>query len=60
VSGYLPGRPKPTEAEAKRFAKEMLSNKNSIIAGTLLGPHQAARRFISGSQLHSWIEEEEV
>ena len=49
----------PTEAEAKQFAKEMLSNKYKIVAGTLLGADQPARRFISGSQLHRWIEEEE-
>ena len=48
-----------TEAEAKQFAKEMLSNKYKIVAGTLLGTDQPARRFISGSQLHRWIEEEE-
>ena len=49
----------PTEAEAKQFAKEMLSNKYRIIAGTLLSADQPARRFISGSQLNRWIEEEE-
>ena len=48
-----------TEAEAKQFAKEMLSNKYKIVAGTLLGADQPARRFISGSQLYRWIEEEE-
>ena len=49
----------PTEAEAKQFAKEMLSNKYRIVAGTLLRAHQPARRIISGSQLDRWIEEEE-
>jgi len=49
----------PTETEAKQFAKEMLSNKYRIVAGTLLSAHQPARRIISGSQLHRWIEEEE-
>ena len=49
----------PTEAEAKQFAKEMLSNKYRIVAGTLLRADQPARRIISGSQLHRWIEEEE-
>ena len=48
-----------TEAEAKQFAKEMLSNKYKIVAGTLLSADQPARRFISGSQLYRWIEEEE-
>jgi hypothetical protein len=48
-----------TEAEAKQFAEEMLSNKYKIIAGTLLTADQPARRLISGSQLHRWIEEEE-
>ena len=50
----------PTEAEAKQFAKEMLSNKNRIVAGTLLGADQPARRIISASQLHRWIEEEDA
>jgi len=49
----------PTETEAKQFAREMLSNKYRIVAGTLLGVDQPARRFISGPQLHRWIEEEE-
>ena len=49
----------PTEAEAKQFAKEMLSNEYKVVAGTLLGADQPARRFISGTQLHRWIEEEE-
>jgi len=50
----------PTETEAKQFAREeMLSNKYRIVAGTLLSADQPARRFISTSQLHNWIEEEE-
>ena len=49
----------PTEAEAKQFAKEMLSNKYRIVAGTLLRADQPARRIISGSQLQRWIEEAE-
>ena len=49
----------PTETEAKQFAKEMLANKNKIVAGTLLSAHLPARRFISGSQLYSWVAEEE-
>ena len=50
----------PTETEAKQFAREeMLSNKYRIVAGTLLSTDQPARRFISSSQLHNWIEEEE-
>ena len=49
----------PTETEAKQFAKEMLANKNRIVAGTLLSAHLPVRRLISGSQLHRWIEEEE-
>jgi hypothetical protein len=48
-----------TETEAKQFAKEMLSNKHKIVAGTLLSAHQPARRIISGSQLYNWVEEEE-
>ena len=50
----------PTETEAKHFAKEMLSKKNKIVAGTLLSAYRSARRFISGSRLHSWVEEEET
>src|SRR6516164_6209765 len=41
------------------FAKEMLSNKYKIVAGTLLSADQPARRIISGLQLYRWIEEEE-
>jgi len=37
----------------------MLSFKNKIVAGTLLSAYRSARRFISGSQLNRWIEEEE-
>jgi hypothetical protein len=48
-----------TEIEAKEFAKEMLSNKHRIVAGTLLSSHQPARRIISGSQLYSWVNEVE-
>jgi len=46
-----------TEAEAKRYAKEMLAEERKNIAGTLLGPHQPVRRIISGSQVHRWIAE---
>jgi hypothetical protein len=49
----------PTEAEAKQYAKEMLSENDKIIAGTLLSAHQPVRRIISGSGLHRWIEEKE-
>jgi hypothetical protein len=49
----------PTEAEAKQYAKERLSDETKIITGTLLGAHQLARRIISGSQLSRWIEEGE-
>lgn len=44
----------PTEDDAKQFAKEMLSEKHHIFAGTLLGAHLPVRRLISGSQLYSW------
>jgi len=46
-----------TETDAKQFAKEMLSEKHHIFAGTLLGAHLPVRRFISGPQLHSWVRE---
>jgi hypothetical protein len=45
----------PTEADAQQFAKEMLSEKHHIFAGTLLGAPLPVRRFISGSQLFSWV-----
>jgi len=45
----------PTEAEAKQYAKEMLSERSKIIAGTFLNAHQPVRRIISGSELHRWI-----
>jgi hypothetical protein len=44
-----------TEDEAKQFAKEMLSEKHHVFAGTLLGAHLPVRRIISGSQLYSWV-----
>jgi hypothetical protein len=47
----------PTEAAARQYAKEVISNKNRIIAGTLLGVHQTVRRIISGSELYRWIEQ---
>ena len=46
-----------TEAEAKLYAKEMLAKERNIIAGTLLGPDQPARRIISSSQVDRWIAE---
>ena len=46
----------PTEAEAKQYAKEMLSESDKIIAGTMLSAHQPVRRIISGSELYRWIE----
>jgi hypothetical protein len=57
----LSGEPKlfPTEVDAKQFAKEMLSEKHHIVAGTLLGAHLPVRRFISGSQLYSWVREQD-
>ena len=47
----------PTEAEAKQYAKEILSDSRNIIAGTLLNGYQPVRRIISTSELHHWIEE---
>jgi hypothetical protein len=54
----------PTETDAKQFAKHMLSKKHHmeehrIVAGTLLGAYLPERRIISGSQLFSWVAEEE-
>jgi hypothetical protein len=48
----------PTEAEAKQYAKDMLSDRNKIVAGTLLSAHRPVRRIISGSELPRWIEGE--
>jgi hypothetical protein len=45
-----------TEAEAKQYAKEMLSDSHKIIAGTLLNAYQPVRRFIPASDLNRWIE----
>jgi hypothetical protein len=45
----------PTETDAKQFAKQMLSEKHRIFAGTLLVAHLPVRRIISGSQLYSWV-----
>jgi len=47
----------PTEVEAKQYAKEMLADGQKIVAGTLLGVDQSARRIISGGQLRRWIAE---
>jgi hypothetical protein len=45
----------PTEDDATQFAREMLSEKHHILAGTLLGADLPVRRIISGSQLYSWV-----
>ena len=47
----------PTEAEAKQYAKDILSDGSNIIAGTLLNGHQPTRRIISGLKLSRWLEE---
>ena len=54
----------PTETDAKQFAKEMLSEKHHkekhhIVAGTLRGGYLPVRRIISGSQLYSWVREQD-
>ncbi len=48
-----------TEAEAKQYAKNLLSERK-IYAGTLLGADSQARRMISGKELHRWIWETEI
>ncbi len=48
----------PTEAEAKQFAKGMLSDETKIIAGMLLSAYQPKRRIVSGWHLRRWLEEE--
>ena len=49
----------PTETDAKQFAKEMLAENRRIFAGTLLNAHLPGRRLISGSQLYSWVREQD-
>ena len=48
----------PTEAEAKQYAKQILSERKNVIAGTFLSGHQPTRRIISGQALLRWIGEE--
>ena len=45
----------PTEAEAKKFAKEMLSDETKILAGTFLSAPK--RRIVSGWHVRRWVEE---
>jgi wyosine [tRNA(Phe)-imidazoG37] synthetase (radical SAM superfamily) len=47
----------PTEIEAKRFAKAMLSEGRKVTAGTL-SPHQPIRRTVTASEIDQWIKEE--
>jgi hypothetical protein len=44
----------PTEAEAKQYAKEILSDSRNIIAGALLNGYQPVRRIIPASDLNRW------
>ena len=47
----------PTEDDAKHYAKEMISEDNKIIAGTLLNGYQPVRRrIIPASELNRWID----
>jgi cold shock protein len=39
-------------------AEASVSDKNKIVAGTLLNGYQPVRRIISGSELYRWIEQE--
>jgi hypothetical protein len=48
----------PTEIEAKRFAKEMLSAGFRVTAGTL-SPHSPMRRLVVAAEVEPWIEENE-
>jgi hypothetical protein len=48
----------PTEAEAKQYANQILSERKNVIAGTFLSGHQPTRRIISGRALLRWIGEE--
>jgi hypothetical protein len=47
----------PTEIEGKQFAKAMLSEGLTVIAGTL-NPH-LPKRQIAASEINRWIEEDE-
>jgi hypothetical protein len=46
----------PTETEAKQFAKVMLSDGNTVTAGTVY-PHQPVRRTVSAREIYRWVEE---
>ena len=48
----------PTEAEAKQYAKAVLSERNHVTAGTM-NPHQPRRRTIDASEIAGWIREED-
>ena len=48
----------PTEVEAKRFAKAMLSEGLEVTAGTL-NPHLPKRRIIAALDIDHWIEHDE-
>jgi hypothetical protein len=45
-----------TEAEAKQFAKAMVSDGLKVTAGTL-SPHLPRRRQIAAAEIDQWIEE---
>ena len=47
-----------TEAEAKRYAKEILLKRKNIVAGTLLRGSEPTRRIVSGRAMLGWVEEE--
>jgi hypothetical protein len=48
----------PTEIEAKKFAKAMLSEGMKVTAGTL-NPHLPRRRIIAAAEINLWIEEKD-
>jgi hypothetical protein len=48
----------PTEIEAKKFAKAMLSEGRKVTAGTL-SPHQPIRRTVPASEINQWIKKKE-
>jgi hypothetical protein len=48
----------PTEIEAKKFAKVMLSEGFNVTAGTL-NPHLPRRRLVVFSEIEQWVEENE-
>jgi hypothetical protein len=48
----------PTEVEAKKFARAMLSEGMKVTAGTL-NPHLPRRRIFAAAEINLWLEEKD-